>query len=315
MNITPGPVGPDPGPQDPVWKRSNPRLSGKQMILLDWLVKRYPHAKRQTLKRMVQSGRVRIGDRRARTLRDQLPDRVTVRVVDENPSKKVATEVASPSGFSVVLEDRDILVVNKPEGLLTSTTPREPRETLLALVQKYLSRSDPEARVGLIHRLDRDASGLLIFSKNDSAYRNLKTQFFHHNVTRQYLAVVHGKPNPDRRRIRTRLVKRADGTIRSTDEHAAGKGAITEYETIATRRKMSLLRVTLLTGKKHQIRVHLAERGTPIVGDRVYGKKDDTAPRLMLTAVLLTIAHPRTGEKIKFELPPPAEFPISPSDR
>lgn len=281
------------------------------MILLDWLIKRYPDAKRQTLKRMVQSGRVRIGDRRARTLRDELPDRVTVRVVDGIPSKKVATEVATPAGFSVVFEDRDILVVNKPEGLLTSTTPREPRETLLALVQKYLSRSDPDVRVGLIHRLDRDASGLLIFTKNDAAYRGLKTQFFHHSVTRQYLAVVHGTPNPDRGRIRTRLVERADGSVRSTDEHAAGKGAITEYETIATKRKMSLLRVTLLTGKKHQIRVHMAERGTPIVGDRVYGKEDDTTPCLMLAAILLKIAHPRTGEPMKFEIAPPAEFPFS----
>lgn len=281
------------------------------MILLDWLIKRYPDAKRQTLKRMVQSGRVRIGNRRARTLRDELPDRVTVRVDDSTPAKAMATKVATPAGISVVFEDRDILVVNKQEGLLTSTTPREPRQTLLALVQKYLERSDPDARVGLIHRLDRDASGLLIFSKNDAAYRSLKTQFFHHSVTRQYLAVVHGTPNPDRGRIRTRVVERADGSVHSTEEHATGRGAITEYETIQTRRKMSLLRVTLLTGKKHQIRVHMAERGTPIVGDRVYGKKDDTAPRLMLGAVLLTIAHPRTGEPMKFESPPPVEFPIA----
>ncbi len=281
------------------------------MILLDWLIKRYPDAKRQTLKRMVESGRVRIGNRPARTLRDELPDRVTVRVIDGAPSKTVATEVATPAGLSVVFEDRDILVVNKPEGLLTSTTPREPRQTLLALVQRYLARSDPDARVGLVHRLDRDASGLLIFSKNDAAYRSLKTQLFHHSVTRQYVAVVHGVLNPDRGRIRTRLIERADGSVRSTDEHAAGKGAITEYETIKTQRKMSLLRVMLLTGKKHQIRVHLAEKGSPIVGDRVYGKENDTAPRLMLAAVLLEIKHPRTGKPMKFEIAPPVEFPIS----
>src|SRR5262245_43535727 len=94
--------------------------------------------------------------------------------------------------FRIVHEDRDILVIDKPAGLLTSTVPREKRPTVLKAMREYLSRTDPRARVGLIHRLDRDASGLLIFSKSHQAYVSLKQQFFKHSVERIYLAVVHG---------------------------------------------------------------------------------------------------------------------------
>src|SRR5690349_11936946 len=96
----------------------------------------------------------------------------------------------------IIHEDRDILVVDKPAGLLTSTVPREKRPTLLKMVREYVAQREPRARVGLIHRLDRDASGLLIFSKNHQAYVSLKQQFFKHKVERIYLAVVHGVPTP-----------------------------------------------------------------------------------------------------------------------
>lgn len=203
----------------------------------------------------------------------------------------------------IVYEDEDLLVVNKQAGLLTSTVPRERRPTLLAQVREYVAAREPRARIGLIHRLDRDASGLLIFSKNHAAYRSLKSQFFHHAVRREYRAVVHGVPRPPAGRIETRLVERADGTVHSTRQAGKGQRAITEYGVLKTERKLSLVRVVLHTGRKHQIRAHLAERGTPVVGDKLYGPKDD-AGRLMLAAVQLTIVHPRDGRSMTFNLPP-----------
>jgi 23S rRNA pseudouridine1911/1915/1917 synthase len=272
--------------------------------LLDWLVRRYPAAKRQNLRRMVQAGRVLINGRPARTLRDTLPPDAEIKVLDRpHPGEK---EV--PGEFEIVFEDRDLLVVAKPPGLLTSTVPKEPRPTLLAQVRQYLARTEPRARVGLIHRLDRDASGLLIFSKTDRAYRSLKTQFFKHTVEREYAAVVYGSPDPPKGQISSRLVERASGVVYSTRQRGRGEPAITEFQVVRAGNERSLLRVTLHTGRKHQIRVHLSELGHPIVGDVVYGKKDANEPRLLLAAIRLTITHPVTGLRMTFQTPVPPEF-------
>ena len=266
-------------------------------ILLEWLIEKYPTAKRQTLKRMVQAGRVTVNGRPAATLKDSLSETDLVAV---DSAEKTPTH-APPHDLRIVFEDDDILVLDKPAGLLTSTVPREPRPTLWAKAQKYMESTNPKARVGLIHRLDRDASGLLVFSKNEPAYQLLKAQFFKHTVHREYTAIVHGIPQTPAGRIETRLVERADGTVHSTRQTGKGQVAITRYEVLKSQAKQSLLRVVLETGRKHQIRVHLSERGWPIVGDKVYGR-EDTARRLMLAATMLTIRHPRDEKEMTFEI-------------
>jgi RluA family pseudouridine synthase len=284
--------------------------------VLDLLVLKYPTAKRQTLRRMVQAGRVRVGGAVARTASQEVKDDAVLEV-DERPaaSGPPAPRRRQP-GIDIVYEDDDLLVVNKPPGLLTSTGSRESRPTLLAKVRAYAEPPSEKGsrrsaiRIGLIHRLDRDASGLLVFSKNDAAYRSLKTQFFHHTVERLYAAVVHGLPHPTVGRIQTHLVERADGKVYSTPEHGKGEWALTDYELVKSEKKKSLLRVTLQTGRKHQIRVHLSEKVWPIVGDTVYGREDDIAPRLMLAAVKLSLDHPRTEKRMTWEIPLPKEFPL-----
>ena len=261
--------------------------------VLDWLIERFPGAKRQTLRRMVQARRVMVNGRAARSVKDLLDERDEIEV---SPAGATARQSLP---FLVVHEDDDILVIDKPAGLLTSTVPREKRPTAVALVREYVATNEPRARVGLIHRLDRDASGLLIFSKNHAAYESLKRQFYEHSVRRRYTAVVHGVPTPKSGRIESKLIERADGSMRSTREPGKGQRAITEYETIRRVGKASLLRITLHTGRKHQIRVHLAERGVPVVNDPVYGKEKPNGP-LMLAAVELEIAHPRTGKRMCF---------------
>ena len=287
--------------------------------LLDWLAARFPAAKKQTLRRMAAGGRVSVNGRVV--LRVNTPvgegDRVTVL---ENPAPRREPDARHGShagrpaqarreaGPAVVYEDDDLLVVNKPAGLLTSTVPREWRPTLLAAVREYVAAADGRARVGLIHRLDRDACGLLVFSKNDPAYQSLKGQLFRREVERVYAAVVRGVPDPPKGRIESRLVERTDGTVHSTRQGGRGEHAVTDYEVVRSKGKVSLLTVTLRTGRKHQIRAHLKERGWPIVGDAVYGKEGEPPSVLLLAAVRLSLSHPRTGERKTFEIPLPSEF-------
>jgi len=283
----------------------------ESQTVLDWLARKYPLAKRQTLKRMVEGRRVRVNGRTVKKLSEALRSEDTVEVDESRAVRKPRSGLALEG---IVFEDVDLLVMNKPAGLLTSTGPKEKRPTLLSKVREYIRAREPNARVGLIHRLDKDASGLLVFSKNDSAYQSLKTQLFHHEFGREYRAVVHGKPTPLKGVIDTRLVERADGTVRSTREHAKGERAVSEYEYLGGKGKLSLLRVVLQTGRKHQIRAHLSERGNPVVGDRLYGQDDDKAPRLMLAATKLKIRHPRTGDEMTFVVKVPEKFPVKESD-
>lgn len=300
--------------------------------LLDWLAARYPAAKRQTLRRMLTGGRVTLNGRRVVSASHTVTAEDAVVVTDHARRPAARASSAQPARrrtrLDVVYEDDDVLVVDKPTGLLTSTTPREPRPTLLAMVRDYVAehaagRGRP--RVGLIHRLDRDASGLLVFSRTHDAYRSLKRQFFEHSVERVYTAVVEGVPTPRAGRVESRLVERADGTVYSTRTPGQGERAVTDYEVVEERAGRSLVRVTLHTGRKHQIRVHLSQRGAPIVGDKMYGKppaakelkaarkKPDGAkaappPRLMLAATKLSFTHPRSGQRMTFERPMPPAF-------
>jgi 23S rRNA pseudouridine1911/1915/1917 synthase len=284
--------------------------------LLDFLHRQYPTAKRETLRQMIRDGRVTVNGTVPRTAKLEVGTDDRVEVSDRGTRPRRPAHNAANLPFGIVHEDADVLVVDKPPGLLTSTTPGERRPTLLAAVRAYVLAKDSRARLGLIHRLDRDAGGLLVFSKNDLAYQSLKSQFFHHTVERVYLALTDGIPTPREARVESWLEERADGTVYSVRaEPGARKGerAVTHYEVIGTEgKRRALVRVRLETGRKHQIRVHLAQRGTPIVGDTMYGKDDDEKPatRLMLAAVKLGFTHPRTGEPVVFELPAPAGFAL-----
>ena len=282
------------------------------MLLLEYLNQRFPDSTRTTLKRMVESRRVTINGRPARRLKDPIAPDDRIEILDR-PKKALPTKTGQVS-FPILHEDDDLIVVLKPPGLLTSTTARERRPTLAAKLRDYLTAIQPSARLGVIHRLDRDASGLLVFTKNGAAYANLKQQFFHHTVDRVYTAVIEGVPTPREGRIENFLMELPDGRVVRVQDPKRGRRSVTEYQTIKTIKRpkplgpVSLLRVKLQTGRKHQIRAHFAARKTPIVGDAMYGAKGDGTTRLLLAATSLAFDHPRTGERVKFEVDPPKEI-------
>jgi len=271
--------------------------------LFQWLVQKYPAAKRQTLRSMVQEGRVSINGRPAKTVKEAVGESDKVLV-----GKKPERERASIAPLRIVHEDEDVLVVNKPPGLLTSTTVRERRATAIEIVRNYLADRQPRARAGIVHRLDRDAAGLLVFSKNNQAHQSLKRQFFEHTVLREYLAVVHGKVSPPKGRIESKLVELKDGSMRDTLAPGRGQTAVTEYEVVKQGEKIALVRVRLQTGRKHQIRAHFAQRKNPVVGDSMYEGPQPPGMTLLLAAVKLGFEHPTSGQRVTFEIPPPVEI-------
>ena len=289
--------------------------------LLHWLTREFPRGKRETFKQMLTHGRIRVNG--------AAPAKLTQPLGPDDRVRILSREQSVPKGprpnlqpLKLINEDDDNLIVDKPAGFLTSTVENERRATALATVRRYVAARDAKAPVGLIHRLDRDASGLLVFSKSHRAYKSLKTQFFHHTVERVYEAVVEGIPSPKQGRIESMLLERADGSVRSTPlPGGKAQRAITDYEVLQSRGGKSLVRVSLLTGRKHQIRVHFAGRGNPIIGDRVYGDSagkntnksggKDTAGDLQLRAVILSIDHPATGKRVSFSVPQNLTFSAS----
>ncbi len=271
--------------------------------LLEWLIAKYPNAKRQTLREMVGQRRVTINGELAKSLKEAVGESDKVSV-----GKKRERVRASIEPLKIVHEDQDVLVVIKPPGLLTSTTVRERRATAIGIVRDYLADREPRARAGIVHRLDRDAAGLLVFSKNNQAYQSLKRQLFEHTVVREYLAVVHGKVSPKKGRIESNLVELKDGSVRDTFAPGKGQKAVTEYEVVKQRTKMAVVRVRLQTGRKHQIRAHFAQRKNPVVGDSMYEGPQPSGTRLLLAAEKLGFDHPRSAERMTFEIPPPVEI-------
>jgi 23S rRNA pseudouridine1911/1915/1917 synthase len=210
------------------------------------------------------------------------------------------------SRLSVAYEDGDLIVVDKPAGLLTVATEREKDRTLYALVREYLMRRRPPERLYIVHRLDREASGLLVFAKSEVAKQALQGQFEEHAAGRTYLAVTENRMAQDRYTFQSYLAESAAFRCYSTEDPSKGKWAVTHVKVLRRSRIHTLVEVSLETGRKHQIRVHLAGAGYPLVGDMVYGSGVSPIRRLALHAFRLAFRHPTTGQAVEFESQLPA---------
>jgi tRNA pseudouridine32 synthase/23S rRNA pseudouridine746 synthase/23S rRNA pseudouridine1911/1915/1917 synthase len=213
-----------------------------------------------------------------------------------------------PRGVMILHEDRDILVVNKPAGLLTMGTEKDKVNTLYYALTDYVRKGNAKShnRIFIVHRLDREVSGVLVFAKTEAAKFNLQDQWDSSEKT--YLAVVHGEMEEKEGVITSYLAENSVFVVYSTKDTRYGKLSQTAYKVLRETRLYSLLEIRLLTGRKHQIRVHLAELSHPIVGDRKYGKGDRDQKQMALHAVSLTFNHPHTGRSMTFEYKAPAFF-------
>jgi 23S rRNA pseudouridine1911/1915/1917 synthase len=208
----------------------------------------------------------------------------------------------------IIHEDKDILVVNKPSGLLTMATDTERTRTAYFMLTDYVRKgcAKSQKRIFIVHRLDKETSGILLFAKSGEAKERLQSRW--DETTKKYLAVVHGKCEKPSETISSYLVENKALGVYSTNDAKKGKPAHTAYKVIRETKDYALLEVDLLTGRKHQIRVHLADIGHPVVGDQRYGKKKDPQKRLALHAKSISFDHPYSGERMTFETNPPAHF-------
>jgi len=209
----------------------------------------------------------------------------------------------------ILFEDDTVIVVDKPAGLLTIATERERERTLYAWLYDHVKRQRPPGRIFIVHRLDREASGLLVFAKTPEAKEFLQKQFSNRTAGRVYKAMVDGRVDEDAKTIESYLAENRAHRSYSTPDRRIGKQAITHFRVVKRSPRRTLLEVELGSGRKHQIRVHLAELGHPITGDRVYGgSAKNPLGRLALHAERLVFRHPATGERKQFESPCPAAF-------
>jgi 23S rRNA pseudouridine1911/1915/1917 synthase len=199
-------------------------------------------------------------------------------------------------------------VVDKPAGLLTIATERERVRTAYAFLTAHARVRRPPARVFVVHRLDRAASGLLVFATSPAAKQTLQAQFAAHDVERTYLAVVEGRLARPSGTITSRLLDDAPGHVRETHDLGRGRVAVTHWRVRRAGAGQTLLEIRLETGRRNQIRVHMTGIGHPIAGDAEYGARTDPFRRLALHAHVLGFDHPRSGDRLRFVSPAPAAW-------
>lgn len=213
-----------------------------------------------------------------------------------------------PKGLSILYEDRDILVVEKEAGLLTVSSEKVVENTAYFLLNEYVRKGNQKSRnrVFIVHRLDRDTSGIIVFAKTESAKLFLQDEW--QNFQKKYIAVVHGKMPEKDGIITSYLAENSIHKMYSVTDPEKGKLAKTGYKVLRESAKYSLLEIDLLTGRKNQIRVHLADKGNPVIGDKKYGIKEKGIKRLTLHAYSITFVHPFSKEKMTFTITIPAYF-------
>jgi len=210
-------------------------------------------------------------------------------------------------GVRILFEDEDLLVIDKPPRLLSIATDEERERTAYHVATDYVRRLDPESRVFIVHRLDKDTSGVMMFAKREEVKQKLQEAWKELVLERLYVVVVEGRVSPPEGTIRTWL-KESRAQTMYVSASGDGQLAITHYKVLQEGPNFSLLEVRLETGRKNQIRVHMQSLGHSVVGDRRYGSKKRGLGRMGLHARVLAFHHPTTNELLRFETPIPVSF-------
>ena len=267
----------------------------------------HPDRSRTEIQREIRAGRVRIGETEANHPSHRV--RAGDRIVWEIPEHETLTPEPLSEPLTVLHDDAEIIVIDKPAGLVVHPGAGTRDTTLVEalLAEHTLAKSNDPERPGIVHRLDKETSGVIIVAKTEPALAALQAQFAARNVIKYYLAVVEGRITEEEGWIEAPIGRDPARPSRMAIQ-ARGKHAETGFAVLDRTDDRSLLLVRLHTGRTHQIRVHMKYIGHPVVGDSNYGHGRE-GDRMLLHAWRLEIAHPSTGERLRFEASVPSEFP------
>ncbi len=271
--------------------------------LMSFLIESLPRQSRNNIKSLLARGQVSIDGKIVRQYNHRLEPGQEV-VVDRSPNwgKEVG------GGLKVLFEDQHLLVVDKPAGLLAIASDTEKERTAYHQLTDYVREKNPANRIFIVHRLDRDTSGVMVFAKHEEVKRLFQDNWKDLMTERAYIAVVEGRIDKDGDTVHSWLLETKTKLVYSSAARGDGLEAITHYRVLQTSPKYSLLEVHLETGRKNQIRVHMHDIGHPITGDKKYGAQIDPLRRLALHARLLAFRHPLSGEPMRFETEIPPQF-------
>ncbi|MBO1510491.1 RluA family pseudouridine synthase [Metabacillus bambusae] len=257
----------------------------------------------------IKDGSVKVNDKEIKTnYKCQINDKIVVSIPEPEPLDVIAEEM----DLDIYYEDQDVLVVNKPKGMVVHPAPGHMSGTLVNGLMAHcqdLSGINGVLRPGIVHRIDKDTSGLLMVAKNDMAHESLVGQLVEKSVTRRYKAIVHGNIPHDHGTINAPIGRDKVDRQSMTVTNVSSKDAVTHFHVIERFENFTFVECQLETGRTHQIRVHMKYIGYPLVGDPKYGPKK-TLPinGQALHAGVLGFEHPRTKEYLEFEAPLPVEF-------
>lgn len=267
--------------------------------LLDYLYSKLDMPKKR-IKQYLTHGAIFVNNNRTTKYNYKLVPGMNIVIDTDNKNKKTLP-------FDILFEDDHIIVVNKPSGLLTIATNKEKDKTLYHIVREYLVSKDKNSRVFIVHRLDKDTSGIVVLAKDEKTKNKLQENWNEYVSLREYIAIVYGQMSKESDRIVQNL-KETKTNLVYVSRNDDGKEAITNYKVIKANDNYSELSINIETGRKNQIRVAMASIKHPIVGDKKYGDPKDKESRLFLHANRLKMYYPEIKKELLFETPIPNEF-------
>ncbi|MEK3888017.1 RluA family pseudouridine synthase [Bacillus sp. FSL K6-3431] len=274
----------------------------ESMELLSYLLLQLSNKGRNSVKAILTRGQVVVNGQVSTKYNHvlQTGDLVSIRTESKANSIKMI-------GIEIIHEDDDLIVIEKEAGLLSIASEKEQLATAYRQLTEYVRSTNPKNRIYIVHRLDRDTSGIMMFAKSKQIQQLLQNSWQESVQERTYIALVEGVVKQSGT-VTSWLKESKTFVMYSSQRPNDGQKAITHYKIIKSNRKLSLLQVNLETGRKNQIRVHMQDIGHPIVGDKKYGSRENSIGRLGLHAQVLAFKHPTTGETLRFETKIPAAF-------